>query len=469
MREQTMPPESWPFRSAVIRVVLPYTLFASLWIILSDRIMLYLVHDVKLYGQLQELKGLGFVATSAGLLFLLLASEHRRRRAIEQDRNNILAREQAARARAESASRAKDEMLAMVSHELRTPLTPILTAAELLFSDPIFQGENRELLGRIRDNVLRESRIINDLLETTSLASGSLELVLDELDVHDVITRIADEFDHALWDKHLQLHRRFEARATRVRGDRFRLEQVLRNVLSNAIKFSPSGGSISVRTSLSPTHEDRLQIDVDDSGEGIPAEALTRLFQPFEQADRSINRKYGGLGLGLYLARAIVHLHGGQITAHSRGRGQGSTFTIHLPLCQSPMPSQATEPILDHPHVLLVEDNPDTLKLMIRILRRLGCEVESAASADEALAIALQNPPDLIISDIGLPDRSGWELMRTLRSKYALPGIAISGFGSDDDRKQSHLAGFSAHLVKPVSVQALRLAMDQALRTASAA
>jgi CheY-like chemotaxis protein len=387
--------------------------------------------------------------------------ESRLRQRIEADRQRLLDLEQAARARAETANRAKDELLALVSHELRTPLTPILAITELLQRDSSLNREAAELLERVRENVLVESRIVSDLLESTRLASGKLELMLEDVDVHALLRRSIDQLRTAAADKQLAVQVSLCSDNPQVRADRVRLEQVFQNLISNAIKFNTMGGSLTVQSECIGQKRDRLLIHIRDTGIGIDPGVLSRLFEPFGQADRSMTRRFGGMGLGLYLARSIVQLHAGTLTAKSEGPGAGSTFTIELPCVQSPaspkMPSAAPAKTM---RVLLVEDNPDTLSLLGKVLTRLSCDVVPAANATEALAAAEQNHIDLVISDIGLPDRSGWELMQELRTR-GLRGVAISGFSSEEDRQRSHESGFSRHLVKPVGVQELKTILQE--------
>lgn len=447
---------------AALRVVLPYVLFAALWILFSDRILAIFEPDLKLYVFFSTIKGLAFVAVSATLLLLLLSRENKLRRRIEEDRQRLLELEQAARAKVESAIRAKDELLALVSHELRTPLTPILAITELLQRDPSLNREASDLLDRVRENVMVESRIVNDLLESTRLASGKMELMLEDVDVHALLRRSIEQLRTAASDKQIAIQVHLCAGNPEVRADRLRLEQVFLNLLSNAIKFNAMDGSVTIETECAGSNKDRVLIHIRDTGIGIDADVLKGLFEPFALGDRSMTRRFGGMGLGLYLARSIVQLHAGKLTATSEGTGAGSTFTIELPCVQSSAsPKAIGQRSRSALRILLVEDNPDTLTLLGKVLKRLSCEVVPAANAAEALAAAQRNHIDLVISDIGLPDRSGWELMQELRTTRGLRGIAISGFSSEEDRQRSHDSGFSKHLVKPVGVQDLKTILQE--------
>lgn len=443
---------------AALRIVVPYLVFATLWILLSDRVLALIAPDIDRYSQIGTIKGLVFVLVSAGLLLVVMRSEFRARKAVEADRADLLLREQAARARAESANRAKDELLALVSHELRTPLTAVLTTAEILLQDNELSADQRELLAGVRDGVLQEARIVGDLLDTTNLAAGKLHLKVDRADVNRVLGDIAQELAREAREKPLELRMELSPGELAARADAQRLEQVFRNLVGNAVKFTPSGGSIVVRSAL---EGDRVVVDVEDTGMGISAELQQRLFEPFEQGDRSITRQFGGLGLGLYLARSIVELHSGRLTLHSDGEGQGCRFRVELPMwAPGTLPQSApAAPAPAMPRgrtVLLVEDNVDTLRALARLLGRMGYTVVPARSAAEALQAANQNSVSLVISDIGLPDRSGWELMSQLHREKGLQGVAISGFNTEEDRQRSTDAGFIAHLVKPVTFQDLQ-------------
>ncbi|HSU67420.1 MAG TPA: ATP-binding protein [Tepidisphaeraceae bacterium] len=359
---------------------------------------------------------------------------------------------------AEKANSAKDQFLAVLSHELRTPLTPVLALLSMLDARTDIPEALRDDLGLIRRNVELEARLIDDLLDLTRIARGKIELHMEPVDIHEVIraamqTCCRDEID----SRKIEVVLGLEAQRHRVKGDPGRLQQVFWNLLGNAVKFSPGGGMVRVR---SFERNGRLHVEISDNGIGIDPELLPRIFNAFEQGDQSTTRRFGGLGLGLAICRAIVELHGGAIVARSGGPGTGATFAVELTPCQetatAPMapaePRSATSPGI---HILLVEDHEDTAKIMARLLAGKGYQVTTAASAAEALKHAETQRFDLLVSDLGLPDRSGFELMEELRRQRPIPGIALSGFGMDEDVERSKAAGFAQHLTKPVNFQSL--------------
>lgn len=388
------------------------------------------------------------------------------RKLLEQDRDGLLQREQAARARAESANRAKDELLAIVSHELRTPLTPILAAADLLRKAPGMPDGAVVLLDRIYQNALSEARLVEDLLDTTRMTAGRLRMEEKPVNIHELLESVVEDFRPDAEAKRITLEADLQAGSPMVRGDQARLRQVFWNLLGNAMKFTPAGGWVKlISRQADGSAAGRIIIQVRDNGIGVEPEVIARLFEPFEQADRSVTRRFGGLGLGLYIARQLVSLHGGTLTGASNSPERGATFTVQIPLAVE-SPSAPQEPAQPEamPQGLLVtvvEDNQDTLRLLAAILRRMGCRVLTAQSANEAVTLTAANPTCVLLSDIGLPDRSGWELMRELHMRFGTRGVAVSGFGSDDDRKRSEEAGFAAHLVKPVNVRDLERALRE--------
>jgi PAS domain S-box-containing protein len=392
---------------------------------------------------------------------------------------------------AEEASQAKDRFLATLSHELRTPLTPVLAVAASLEEDRKLPERLRTDLAMIRRNVELEARLIDDLLDLTRVAHGKLELHNQVTDVHRVIEHALQTCcDREVESCRLRLELDLAARDHRVWGDTSRLSQVLWNLLNNAVKFTPAGGRIAVRTwneETEPGSRKTLIVQVADTGIGIAPEALPRIFDAFEQGDRRITRRYGGLGLGLAVSRAILELHGGSIETESEGIGKGATFRFRLPIdvlaaddageAAPALPAAAgiSDPsAAGHPgeplRILLVEDHPDTAEAMADLLRDLGHRVTTAMTVTEALqaAAALQEGGhdgiDLVVSDLGLPDGTGHDLMRELVRRYGLRGIALSGYGMEEDIRKSLEAGFDRHLIKPVSPQLLRSVIDQAAR-----
>ena len=369
---------------------------------------------------------------------------------------------------AEAASRAKDHFLATLSHELRTPLTPVLALASSLETDDTLPPRVRQALAVIRRNVELEARLIDDLLDLTRISRGKLELRREVADVRQLLAHAIEVCcGNELASGRIRLNLDLRAREHRVWADAPRLTQVLWNLLHNAVKFTPEGGEIRVR---SWEEEDRgtLVVEFADSGIGIEPELLPRIFDAFEQTDRQITRRFGGLGLGLSLSRTIAAMHGGDLTAASAGPDQGSAFTLRLPA--GDVPASAPRPASERPteakavsplRLLLVEDHVDTAEAMADLLRALGHEVTVAGSVGTALgaAEAVEGRFDLVVSDLGLPDGSGLDLMRELSGRYGLKGIALSGYGMEEDVLRSRDAGFLKHLTKPVDLQALKAAI----------
>ncbi len=392
---------------------------------------------------------------------------------------------------AESANSAKDHFLAVLSHELRTPLTPVLATVAMLQDDEGTPPEVRENLEVIRRNIDFEARLIDDLLDVTRVARGKLELHRQIMDVCFLV-------EHAVHNcrrgeaSEKGLHLTFEniATETHVEADSSRLTQVFWNLLQNAAKFTPQGGNITIRIANEfadpPTnvsgHGDSapprpfLVISISDTGIGIEPDVLPRIFDAFEQGERARTRRFGGLGLGLAICRAIVSLHGGVLSAASGGRDQGATFSVRLQTAPAlaalppPTTDPRTIPVPNAPRslrILLVEDHPDTAAQLQRLLTRSGHQVTcagSVATGEIEAAAGAHNPQrqyDLVISDLGLPDGSGHDLMRALSQRYHLPGIALSGYGMETDVQESRQAGFSRHLTKPVDWNDLKVAIRE--------
>jgi signal transduction histidine kinase len=391
------------------------------------------------------------------------------RRALRETEDRI-ARQQAeqsvreARDQAQAANRAKDNFLAILSHELRTPLTPSLTTLQMLETDPSLPQEFHEHVEMVRRNVELEVRLIDDLLDLTRIGRGKLELTLRAVDAHETIKQVLAICDADLRGKCLHVKVELAATQPRVHADPARLHQILWNIVKNAVKFNQSGGDVGIRTSN--TTAGYLEIQISDTGIGIEPDVMGKIFDAFQQGGKEITKRFGGMGLGLALSRTLAEQHGGSLTAFSQGKGAGSTFTLTLPLSREPeakcTPASSageTATLLGNRRVLLVEDHPDTARAMSRLLKRWGCEVEVADSVSLALKAANALPFDIVISDIGLPDGSGMDLMRQLCARRPIKGIAISGFGMDEDVEQSRQAGFSEHLVKPVDLQKLEGAL----------
>ena len=357
-----------------------------------------------------------------------------------------------------AASQAKDRFLAMLSHELRTPLTPVLAAVEALQSERIPE-ELRPWFAIIQRNVELEARLIDDLLDLTRVSKGKLQLRLEVVDVHMLIPQVLAIYREELRNKKIHLVSHLEAEQTLVKGDPARLQQILWNLIKNAIKFTPESGTITIRTQDLANHH--ISIQVQDTGIGIEPDMLERIFEEFEQAGEP-GTTAGGLGLGLTISKRLAEAQGGTILAESEGKGKGSTFTLELAATNEapakPHKSADQKPRTVGPKrtILLVDDHVDTSKAIRMLLERQGYEIVAAYSAAEALRTIKDTPVDLIISDIGMPDESGHEMLPKLRKFSSAPAIALSGFGSDEDIQRSYEAGFQEHMTKPVKLHALR-------------
>ena len=357
----------------------------------------------------------------------------------------------------EATNRAKDRFIAVLSHELRTPLTPIVLGVSMLQARHDLDSGIRETLETVRRNAEMEARLIDDLLDLSRIVSGKIEIRKQRVELCTIIRNAVDVCRPDIKARGLEFGVDLGPAAPYcVKADPDRLQQVFWNLLKNAIKFTPNGGCVGIR--CRPDVQGHVVAEVNDSGIGIEADALPRLFNAFEQTDRSITRQFGGLGLGLAISKALVEMHGGTIEARSEGKGKGATFQVRLPMTASasqPEAPPSTAPV-QHTfrplHILLVEDHGVTAKIMRMVLTEDGHTVAMAGDIATGLELASQNRFDLLISDLGLPDGSGHELMRQLRSRgHKFPGIAMSGYGLKEDIQRSYEAGFAAHLTKPAS------------------
>jgi PAS domain S-box-containing protein len=379
---------------------------------------------------------------------------------------------------AEAANHAKDQFLAVLSHELRTPLSPVLSTVQALESEPSLPAELRDALDMIRRNVELEARLIDDLLDLTRISKGKLELHLQTVDAHETLATALDICRSDILDKGLRLEAGLDAAQFHVRADSARLHQVFWNLIKNAVKFTPAGGAIyvttrnvaerDVRRSDNSSDSSDFVIEVRDTGIGIEPHVLPRIFDAFEQGERSITRKFGGLGLGLAISKALIDMQGGRLVADSAGRGQGATFSVRMdavpaPTARggegSPVHGGMARPDI---RILLVDDHHDTALAMRKLLERLGYRISIANTLAEAIASYENAPVDLVISDIGLPDGSGLQLIRQLNAMRPVTGIALSGFGMEDDIRKSKEAGFYEHLTKPVNFQRLHAVIREA-------
>ncbi len=384
------------------------------------------------------------------------------RKLLQELNESLLESERIARAEAEAASRAKDRFLAVLSHELRTPLTPVALAATAMEMDPRLPFEFREDVAMVRRNVELETRLIDDLLDLSRVTSGKLRLNPQPTNIHRLIHHVLETVGAELHEKQLRVETKLDARNDHVNVDPARLQQTLWNLLKNAAKFTAAGGRITISTRNEPS---AVVIEVVDSGIGIAAETLPHIFDPFEQGDAEVTRRFGGMGLGLAIAKAVVDLHQGTIRAASEGVGKGATFTVTLPLsgetaANEPRPGAESGDAKASPvRLLLVEDHADSAKILVKLLRLDGIDVQWASSVAAAKALSQAGNFDVVVSDLGLPDGTGYDLMRELRRQRPVLGIAMSGFGMEDDIRQSREAGFVEHLVKPVNLAQLREAI----------
>jgi signal transduction histidine kinase len=368
---------------------------------------------------------------------------------------------------ARAASAAKDQLLAVLSHELRTPLTPIFAILAAIERYPDVPEQIRSDLHVIGRNLQLEARLIDDLLDLTRINKGKISLVREIVDMHDLIRSVRQLCQVAVDAQQVQFEMQLEAQRYHLLGDAGRLQQVLWNLFSNAIKFTPAGGTIELRTSI--VRDTEFCIRLTDNGRGIGTDLLERIFQPFEQGDISVPPEFGGLGLGLAIAKGIVDAHDGRIRAESSGAGSGATFTVTLPLAEAPqvLSAEPARPELSAPNkavrILLVDDHQDTLEFMSRFLTLCGHQVVTASSSGDALSLGQQETFDLVISDLGLPDGNGYELMGLLQGISPVKGIALSGYGMRADVDRSLAAGFSAHLTKPCDLSVLNSTIERVL------
>lgn len=378
-----------------------------------------------------------------------------------------------ARDAAERASLAKDDFLAKLSHELRTPLNPVLLLASEAADNEALPADVRSDFAVILKNVELEARLIDDLLDLTRITHGKLSLDLHPIEIDSVLRDAIATFRGEIEQKKLQLTVQFDSARPLIMGDPVRLRQIFWNVLGNSAKFTPPSGSISVETRSDP-ESGKFVAKITDSGIGMTRDELDRLFNVFSQGEDA-SRRFGGLGLGLAISRMLVELQGGTIQADSAGPGLGASFRIEFPLAPcsgaNGNPANAVAAIQKHAHpaparrrVLLVEDHEPTRATLTQLLKRRGYEVTSVGTVAAARMIASQTEFDLLISDIGLPDGNGYELIGELRKIREIKAIALTGYGMEQDILRSQGAGFLTHLTKPVRIQTL----DTALALASA-
>lgn len=363
-----------------------------------------------------------------------------------------------AKAEADAANEAKDRFLAVLSHELRTPLSPIVYAVALLENAPDCPPHIKDAIMTIQRNVRLETRLIDDLLDLARIRSGKLTLQMQTVELHEVLREALKICEENANHHNVRLAESLEAQNTRLRGDPVRLRQIFWNLLANGVKFTPEGGVVTLRTT-NTADTNLLLVEVTDTGIGIEPEKLDSIFDAFEQVTRN---SAAGLGLGLSICKALVEMHGGKIEARSEGNGRGTTLQVALPYEKiTPAPEQAQAPDgrkVPSLRILVVEDHPDTAESLRLLLSMEGHDVRTAGSVAQALEAAESYEFDVLLSDIGLPDAPGTELIRQLKERIHRPfrAIAMTGFGMEDDLKQSKQAGFSEHLTKPVEYTTLR-------------
>jgi PAS domain S-box-containing protein len=385
----------------------------------------------------------------------------------EQEREQLLEQEKAARAEAQAANQSKDEFLAVVSHELRNPLSSILGYARLLRAETASAAQIKHLLGIIERNGRMQLQLIEDLLDTSRIISGKLELEIQPVDLVTVITAALDVAHPSAQAKGISITTNLDSLAGQITGDPDRLQQVVWNLLSNAIKFTPEGGSVELTLKRADSH---IAIVVRDNGKGIESEFLPHVFERFRQADMSSTRRVGGLGLGLSLVKHLVESHGGTIEVESAGAGQGATFTVRLPLraiyAAPPEEREALDAMLSARseslagvRALIVDDEEEVRTTLTLTLQNYGAQAQAVASGTEALEMLARQTPDdhfdAIICDIGMPDEDGYTVMRKVRALPpekggAIPAIALTAYGRAEDRVRALAAGFHMHVAKPI-------------------
>jgi PAS domain S-box-containing protein len=408
--------------------------------------------------------------------WLAVVSDISSRLAIEREREELLISERTARTEAERANRLKDDFLATLSHELRTPLNAIVGWAQLLKLGQLDPTGSQNAIEAIDRNAKAQAQMIADLLDVARISSGKIRLEVKSVDPTAVIEAALEAVMPAIEAKDIRLTKAFDSQATPVSGDPGRLQQVVWNLVSNAVKFTPRGGQIEIALKRS---ESQIELSVTDDGQGIPDDLLPNIFDRFRQGDASTTRSEGGLGLGLSIAKQIVELHGGTIQAESAGKGRGATFRVLLPL--GSQKSQGEHSVVDWPvraskvgaedmharlsgvRVLIVDDDADARHLTKLVLSDFGADPEVAGGVEEALVALDRFDPHVLVSDLGMPTQDGFRLIREVRARgysfQRLPAIALTAFARSEDRQKALRAGFQLHLVKPVDAAELSAAI----------
>ncbi|MBD3886740.1 PAS domain S-box protein [Phormidium tenue FACHB-886] len=394
---------------------------------------------------------------------ILFAENITERKRATQEREHLLERERAAREAAETANRVKDEFLAVLSHELRSPLNPILGWSKLLRSRQLDEQKTERALEVIERNAQMQAQLINDLLDVSRILRGKLSLDAQPVNLVTTIQAAMETVRLAAEAKSIQLNTQLEPDGGQVTGDAGRLQQVIWNLLTNAVKFTSEGGRVDIRLERINS---QAQITVTDTGKGIPPDFLPYVFEHFRQENSATTRRFGGLGLGLAIVRYLVELHGGTVQADSPGEGQGATFTVWLPLMpHQPMTNPDTKPSessldLQGIQILVVDDDGNTREFLAFLLELHGANVIATATADEALTTLTQFKPNVLLSDIGMPQMDGYMLMRQVRALPPdeggqLPAIALTAYAGEINHQQAMTAGFQRHLAKPIEPEVL--------------
>jgi PAS domain S-box-containing protein len=418
---------------------------------------------------------------------LAFASDVTERIATEKERERLLASERAARSEAERANRLKDDFLATLSHELRTPLNAIVGWSQVLRSGSATADDLAEGLESIARNARVQTQLIDDLLDVARITSGKLRLDIQSVDPAAVVEAALQAVTPAAAAKGIEVHKTLDAGAGRVSVDAGRLQQVVWNLVNNAVKFTPRGGRIDVRLARS---ESQIEVTVADNGQGVAPDLLPHLFERFRQGDARTTRTHGGLGLGLAIVKQLVEMHGGTVSAASEGEGKGSKFTVRIPLSATPQPAPPGpgDPALRHHdtreapgrpplltrldgvRVLVVDDEPDARDLMKRLLRETAAEVADAGDVPQALELIRSFRPHVLVSDIGMPLQDGYNLIRQVRERghtaADLPAIALTAFARPEDQRRALQAGYQVHIAKPIDPSELTSVIAKLLRKA---
>jgi two-component system CheB/CheR fusion protein len=407
--------------------------------------------------------------------FVKVLRDDSARKQAEADRGELLVREQRAREEAENATRLKDQFLATLSHELRTPLSAILVWAKMLRQDLVEPSERQEGFEVIERSAEAQRQLLDDLLDTSRIATGKVRLERTDTDLCALVRAAVDEITPQAEAKRIRVRADLAADIGVIYADPHRLRQVVANLLGNAVKFTPQEGRVHVRLGRTDSW---IEFSVVDSGQGIEPDFLPRVFTAFSQAEAASTRAFGGLGLGLAISKELVELHGGTIHAESAGAGKGATFIVRLPLLASPpqprrkdkkQEEPPAERVIDGARVLWVEDDPQTRDALVRLLSKMGAQVTAVATAADGFAAFEESRPDIIVSDIGLPEEDGYHLLQKIRSRElernepATPAIALSAFAANKDRRNAREAGYHKHLAKPATPAALVAAISTLL------